>query len=133
MKKEYIFLVQIAIILYLLYLIIGYKYKEYLISNYIESTTIENQKQRAEIQKTKEMLEYIDTKAFKNKILKEEQALKNKGEVIINITNEDKFNTYSKEENNIENKKVVIEKKRIQDSMSVFEKWMYFLFQKDIR
>ena len=38
MKKEYIFLAQIIIIFYLLFLIIDYKYKEYLTNNHIEST-----------------------------------------------------------------------------------------------
>lgn len=131
-KEQYIFLILITIILYLLYLIIEYKYKEYKINNHIEVIQSNNDKMINNIKEYKEELEYINTKAYKNKILKEEQSMKNKGEIVIFITNEDKYNKFSKEEITeiIPEKK---DEKKIQDSMNIFEKWMYFLFKKDIR
>jgi hypothetical protein len=131
-KEQYIFLILIAIILYLLYLIIDYKYKEYKINNHIEVIENNNTKMTENITYYKDQLEYINTKAYKNKVLKEEQSMKNKGEVVIFITNEDKYNRFSKDEVS-ESTPVVQPERKIQDSMDIFEKWMYFLFNKDIR
>ncbi|MGE4443699.1 MAG: hypothetical protein AB7E37_01740 [Candidatus Altimarinota bacterium] len=131
-KEQYIFLILIAIILYLLYLIIDYKYKEYKINNHIEVIENNNTKMTENITYYKDQLEYINTKAYKNKVLKEEQSMKNKGEVVIFITNEDKYNRFSKDEAS-ESTPVVQPERKIQDSMDIFEKWMYFLFNKDIR
>lgn len=131
MKKEYLFLIFIVIILYLLYLILDYKYKEYKINNHIEFIEKNNEKMKENIADNKEILEYINTKAYKNKVLKEEQSMKNKGEVVIFITNEDEYNKFSK--NEISDTKPVVENKKLQDGMEIYEKWMYFLFKKDIR
>lgn len=131
-KEQYIFLILIAIILYLLYLIVDYKYKEYKINNHIEIIQKNNEKMIKQIEKNKETLEYINTKAYKNKILKEQQAMKNKGEVVIFITNEDKYNKFSRENAEIEILPVK-EEKGIQDTMEIHQKWIYFLFNKDIR
>lgn len=132
MKKEYIFLIFIVIILYLLYLIVDYKYKEYKVNVYIDYIENINKKIAYSTQKNKETLEYINTRAYKNKVLKEEQSMKNKWETVIFITNEDKYNKYTKPDNNIDIKSIIQEKK-IQDNMNIYEKWVYFLFKKDIR
>lgn len=84
-----------------------------------------------DIAKKKEILEYSSTNAYKNKILKEEWSRKNKGEVVIVITNEDKYNKFSKDE--IVDIKPISETKKIQDGMTIYEKWMFFLFKRDIR
>jgi cell division protein FtsL len=78
MRKTYIFLIMIVIILYLSYLIVSYKYKEYKINNHIEYIEEENKKIGKEINNNKDSLEYLNTNAYKNKVLKEEQAMKNK-------------------------------------------------------
>jgi cell division protein FtsL len=78
MKKEYLFLVLIVVILYLIYLIIDYKYKEYKINTHIEYIEKSNEKMKQLISENKDILEYISTKAYKNKVLKEEQSMKNK-------------------------------------------------------
>jgi len=51
--------------------------------------------------------------------------------VVIIITNEDKYNKFSKEE--VVSIKPINAEKKIQDGMSINEKWMYFLFKKDVR
>lgn len=131
-KEQTIFLVLITIILYLLYLIIDYKYKEYKINNHIEVIEHNNTKMTQEIVSYKQNLDYINTKAYKNKVLKEEQSMKNKGEKVIFITNEEKYNTFSLQTTGEETPILQVEKK-IQDSMDIYEKWIYFLFKKDIR
>ena len=131
-KEQTIFLVLITVILYLLYLIIDYKYKEYKINNHIEVIENNNTKMTQEIVSYKQNLDYINTKAYKNKVLKEEQSMKNKGEKVIFITNEEKYNTFSLQTTSEETPVVQVEKK-IQDSMDIYEKWIYFLFKKDIR
>jgi cell division protein FtsL len=68
----------IVIILYLSYLIVSYKYREFKINNHIEYIEKENEKISKEIKINKDSLEYLNTNAYKNKVLKEEQALKNK-------------------------------------------------------
>lgn len=134
MKKQYIFLIFIVIILYLLYLIIAYKYKEYKINTHMEIIQVENNEISNEINEKNQLLEYYNTKAYKNKILKEEQWLKNKDEVVIFITNEDNYNKYTKATDEIDQVKQSLDvQKNIYDSMTIFEKWIYFLFKKDIR
>ncbi len=131
MKKEYLFLIFIVIILYLLYLTLDYKYKEYKINNHIELINMNNEVMSKTINDNKEILEYINTNAYKNKVLKEEQSMKNKWEGIIFIINEDKYNKFSKDV--VIKNKEINDKKEVQDSMEIYEKWIYFLFKKDIR
>jgi cell division protein FtsL len=78
MKKEYLFLIFIVVILYLMYLILDYKYKEYKINMNIEYIEKNNEKMKNVISENKDTLEYINTEAYKNKVLKEEQSMKNK-------------------------------------------------------
>lgn len=132
MKKQYLFLFLLIIILYLLYLIISYKYKEYKINTHIDITKIIIENKKQEIINDKIRLEYIDTNAFKNKNLKENQSLINKWEKVIYITNEETYSTFATQ--NDENEKInIIPEKNIYDSMDIFEKWIYFIFNKDIR
>lgn len=132
MKKEYIFLIFIFIILYLLYLILDYKYKEYRINSHSEQISIWNEKMKEEISNNKDIMSYIDNNAYKEKTAKEELALMNKWEKVIYITNELEFNKFSKNEVDDIQTEVIVQK-NIQDNMDIFEKWMYFLFKKDIR
>jgi hypothetical protein len=57
--------------------------------------------------------------------------MKNKWESVIFITNEDNYNKFSK--NEISDIQPIKETKKIQDGMEIYEKWIYFLFKKDIR
>lgn len=123
----------VCIILYLSYLIVSYKYKEYKINTRIDYLEQENSKIAAEIKKNKETLEYLNTRAYKNKLLKEEQSLKNKWEKVIFITNEETYNTFAKD-SQVQLQQVYEEEKtNIYDTMTIFQKWMYFLFKKDTR
>jgi hypothetical protein len=63
---------------YILYLIIDYKYKEYKINSHIEYINELNQTIKQQIKTAKEIIEYKKSKAYKNKILKQDGDLKNK-------------------------------------------------------
>jgi hypothetical protein len=78
MKKEYIFIVLIGILLYMTYLVLNYKYKEYRINSNIEYLTELKEEFSKKIKEAESIIEYKNTKAYKNKILKQQQSLKNK-------------------------------------------------------
>lgn len=134
MKKEYLFLILIWIILYLMYLIFDYKYKEYKINMHSELLSLWNEKERNIISNNKEIISYITTNAYKDKVSKEELSRKNKWEEVIVITHEDKYNTFTSNNENISKEWDKNQKPtQIYDTMTISEKWFYFLFQKDIR
>ena len=133
-KKHYTFIILIIIILYILYSIIDYKYKEYKINSHIEYISALNKEIKANIIKAKDIIEYKKSSAYKNKILKEEQWLKNKWESVIYLTSEDNYNKYTK---SIKKEEAVpIKEKEDEDityAMNIYQKWIYFLFKKDLR
>ncbi|MDP5039167.1 MAG: hypothetical protein NWP80_01860 [Candidatus Gracilibacteria bacterium] len=132
MKKQYIFLAFIFIIIYLLFLIVSYKYKEYNTNYYIKSRENENNLIIETINKNKKLLEYYSTNAYKNKILKEEHGFINQGEIAIYITTENEFNKFT-QENISKEEEDIIKDINIYDNMTLKEKWIYFITKKDIR
>jgi hypothetical protein len=61
-----------------MYLVISYKYTEYKIYQYTQELDQVNIKLSEKIQYAKEILENKSTKAYKNKIIKSQQLLRNK-------------------------------------------------------
>lgn len=135
MKKQYIFLVMIVLILYIFYLIINFTYKEYKINLNIEYITNLNSEIKEKIDEAHNIIKYKTSKAYKNKILKEQQSLKNKWEKVIYLTTEKKYNKFTKNAVQTGSLDIEIEDKSnsIVDTMSIFEKWIYLIFGKDIR
>jgi hypothetical protein len=78
MKKQYIFLIMISIILYILYLILSFTYKEYKINSHIEYISSLNKNIKEKINIAEKIITYKSSLAYKNKILKEQQSFKNK-------------------------------------------------------
>jgi hypothetical protein len=78
MKKQYIFLVMIILILYIFYLIISFTYKEYKINSSIEYITNLNNDIKESINEAYSIIKYKTSKAYRNKIIKEQQSFKNK-------------------------------------------------------
>ncbi len=79
------------------------------------------------------IIEYKTTPAYKNKILKEQQWLKNKGEQVVYLTTEEKFNKFTQKnpqtaawsktyEDELSKEQKVIK------NMTNYQKWMYYLF-----
>ena len=136
MKKEYIFLIMIVIILYISYLIITFTYKEYKINTHIEYITNLNNDIRERNKYALDIIEYKKSRAYKNKILKEQQSFKNKWEKVVYLTTEKKYNKFTKEsflkETSINNDNFKKDSSFL-DSMTIYQKWIYFLFKKDLR
>jgi len=72
-KRYYTFVILIFILLILIYAIISHKYKEYKISELIQSITILNNNIKKDINNSLETIEYKKSKAYKNKILKSDK------------------------------------------------------------
>ena len=132
MKKQYIFLIMIWIILYIWYLILSFTYKEYKINSHIEYISELNQNIREKINIAKKNIEYKSSLAYRNKVLKEQQSFKNKWEDVVYLTSETIYNKFTKEpiveEEVLE--KIIIEDSNL-DNMNIFEKWLYLIFKKD--
>ncbi len=129
MKKQYIFLIMIMIILFLSYIIGLSEYKDYKRNeniNYIKSLIAEK---TIEVKEKKSEISYLNSKAYINKVRKEQQSMKNKGEKVIYLTSEKKYKNYTKsvEDATRPTKKITKEKIDTKE-MSIPEKWMYFLF-----
>ncbi len=133
MKKQYLFLTLLLIILYSIYLIWSYKYQEYKINSHIDDIRQINQEIEQKIIEWNKIIEYKSSNAFKNKILKEQQWYKNKWEMVTYLTSEQIYNTYTSEikdtiteisiqEDNDENQEI--------KNMTIFEKWINLLFTK---
>lgn len=134
MKKQYIFLIMIGIILYIFYLIASFSYKEYQISSHIEYIENLNEDIKQKIERADSTIQYKQSKAYRNSVLKSQQSMKNKWEVVIYLTSEKKYNKFT----NAGSEQEIVEEieylpNDITSSMTIFQKWMYFLFKKDIR
>lgn len=137
MKKRYTFLALLAILLYLLYLVGSYKYTEYKIYAYVQELTDMNELYLKNIKETQEILEKKSTKAYKNKILKAQANRKNPGEEVVFFISEEKYNQYTQELSSNNEIQVIpqntLDEASLIASMSIYERWVYFLFQKDTR
>jgi len=118
------------------YLVLSYKYTEYRIMQYIEEITLGNQEILEQIEDTKLTLEYKNTRAYKNKILKAERGMKNNWEEVISLIEEEQYKKYTEESPNNQQEIIpqnLLDEQSLISTMSIYEKWIYFLFQKDIR
>jgi len=137
MKKRYTFIALLIIMLYMMYLVLSYKYTEYRISHYMQQLQEMNNDALVKIKKAQETLENKSTKAYKNKILKSQQGMKNPGEEVVFFISEEKYKKYTQEVENNPNKISVptnlLDEESLLKTMSIYEKWVYLIFGKDIR
>jgi len=123
--------------LYLIYLVASYKYNEYRIISYREDIVKINLLYEEKIRQAQEILENRATKAYKNKVLKSEQNLKNPWEELIFFIAEEKYNTYTGSWD-ISTAKAnpilsVSESESLIQTMTIPQKWIYLIFKKDTR
>ena len=132
MNKQYIFLWMVWIILYIIYLIITFSVKEYKINADIASIKVFISETIQYNKDALETIEYKQSAAYKNMILKEQQSLKNKWEKVIYLTTQKNYNKYTQKIDGTgdKEKNITIKKYSVTDNMSVPQKWNYFLFQK---
>lgn len=79
MKKryQYILFCLLILIVYEVYLVVLYKYKDFQINSYLSYIIAENGKIEESIEQKKERLAYVKTNAFLDKIAKTSQNKKN--------------------------------------------------------
>ena len=133
MNKQYIFLIMLWIILYILYLITSFTIKEYKVNQHIE--TLENfiLETKTENKKTTEMIDYKLSEAYRNYIRKDQGQKKNKWEVVIYMTTQQKYNKYTQEAVDPEKRTINPAKTySIINNMTIGQKWKYKIFQKHI-
>lgn len=136
MRKQYIFLLLIVIILYISYLIVNFKYKEYKINSSIDYIINLNKDIENKITQANDLIWYKTSKSYRNKILKEQQWYKNKWENVVYLMAEDKYNTYTQNENMLkESIEVAIQNEwnSIINEMTIPEKRIYLLLHKEIK
>jgi hypothetical protein len=77
-------------------------------------------------------IEYKQSKAYKNMVLKEQQSLKDRWEKVIYLTTQKNYNKYTTETSIIINNEIVSQSKEynITDNMSISEKWSYYIYKK---
>lgn len=120
-----------------MYLVISYKYTDYKIYKYTQELWEINTQLFEKIEYAKEILEYKSTKAYKNKILKSEQVLRNNWEEVIFLITEWKYNTYTQESNSIDSpvpiSQDLLNQESLISTMTIPQKWIYFILNKDVR
>lgn len=134
MKKQYIFIFMIAVLFYMLFLVFSYKYKEYKINSYIEEIWKLNQEIRDSINETEELIDYKSTKAYKNKLLKQERWMKWRNEKVMYLTEEKKYKKFTNPDFVENYQKTIVKQIEIENDelswKSNFQKWIYFIFKK---
>lgn len=138
MKKQYIFIILLFILLYLIYQIVLYKYNEYHVYNYISELSQINEEYREEIENAKKTIEKITTPAYINKSLKSQSWLKNPWENMITLILEERYNTYTQSGSELNNRGNIapnnpLSSESLIETMNNSQKWVYFIFGKDIR
>jgi biopolymer transport protein ExbD len=131
-KFQYIVFVLIIIIIYELYLIFSFKYIDLEKDSIILKHKEEIKNTKIYIEKNKDYFAYINTNSYKDYIAKSAQNKKNQEEdVIFIISKEDSIN-YKE----IDTKKQIVyetEVKKETHWMTYFQKWIYYIFNIDIR
>ena len=131
MKKQYIFLIMIWIILYISYSILRFTIKEYKINSNIEYISFLNTNIKEKITEAEKIIKYKSSLAYRNKVLKEQQSFKNKWEKVIYLTTEKIYNKFTLEkipELDIINEK--IETYNSLDDLTIFQKWLNLIHKK---
>ena len=137
MKKQYTFIILLGIMLYMIYLVLSYKYSEYRIFQYMQNLSEINETYIQQIQKSQKVLENKNTRAYKNKVLKSQQWLKNPGEEVVFLITEEKYKKYTQDIPEEKDQEYVpqnlLDEKSLLSTMTIYQKWMYLLFNKDVR
>ncbi len=133
-RRYYMFLILIFLLLLILYSIVDHKYRQYKIAEHIKSINELNLEIREYIKEAQETIKYKKSKSYQNKILKQD-SLKNRWEIVVYLKEEEDFNKFvnatSEDTDDFSN----IKNRSYDETygMSVYQKWMWFLFNKDLR
>ncbi|MCT4617506.1 MAG: septum formation initiator family protein [Candidatus Gracilibacteria bacterium] len=128
MKKQYYFILPIIIMFYLIWLVLGNTYNNYKVNSKIKFYENYNSQTKQKNDFTKQEIAYFNTNAYKEKILKSEQNMINKGEKVIIITPK-----IEKEIKKIEVSEFIAPKSnnnKIIQNMDNLDKWIYVFTKK---
>lgn len=133
MKRQYryILVVLIGIILYELYLVFSFKYVDIQKDMIINETQKFIESKKAEIKAKNAYFAYINTIAYRDKIAKTSQNMKNPWEELIAIVSKEDVEQYKK----IDIQKQMLSEKEVKSptySMTNWQKWIYMIFKKDL-
>ncbi|NDK19301.1 hypothetical protein GW819_00490 [Candidatus Gracilibacteria bacterium] len=135
MKKryQYILFCLLILIVYEVYLVVLYKYKDFQINSYLSYIIAENGKIEESIEQKKERLAYVKTNAFLDKIAKTSQNKKNPGEEVVVLVTDQEVEEYKR----IDTNKQMIggAKQEVSKTLGMTnsEKWIYYIFHIDTR
>ncbi len=133
MKKQYIFLTMLIIIVYLLFVIWSYKYKEYKINSHIDEIILLNSAISNSIKDATSNIEYKNTISYKNKLLKQEQWLKSKWEKVVYLTSEKDYEKFTDPDFIKKYEKEIVKQENKENNiiewMTNFQKWIYYIFK----
>jgi len=135
MKKRYQYILFwiLVLIVYEVYLVVLYKYKDFQVNSYLSYITMENLQVEDSINKKKEQLAYVQTNAFLDKIAKTSQNKKNPGEEVIVLVTNEEVEEYKRIDTN---KQMIGDIKRESSrtiGMTNGQKWIYYIFHIDTR
>lgn len=132
LRYQYILAILILVVVYEIYLIALYKYRDFQINSYIGALETENTKIEANIEAKKEYLAYVKTPAYLDRAAKSSQSRKNPGEEAVFLVDENDVKDYRK----IDVNQAIIrggQKMSKTVGMSNREKWFYYVFRIDPR
>lgn len=103
----------------------------------MQELTAMNESYLEKIKEAQDTLENKSTKAYKNKILKSQENKRNPGEEVVSFITEEKYNKYTQIQENNPNQialpQSLLDENSLIDTMTIYEKWIYLIFDKDIR
>ena len=131
-RYQYILALLIVVIVYEVYLIVLYNYKDFQINSYISRLEDENTKISKTIDRKKENLALVRTNAFLDRMAKSSQNKKNPGEEAVFLVAENDVKDYKR----IDPETIITETpKAVKKTagMSNIEKWAYYILREDLR
>lgn len=135
MKKryQYILFCLLILIIYEVYLIVLYKYKDFQINSYLSYITSDNGKIEESIEQKKDRLAYVKTNAFLDQVAKTSQNKKNPGEDVVVFVSNEEVEEYKRIDTNKQMIGGVKQEASQTLGMTNQEKWIYYIFHIDTR
>ncbi len=133
MKKryQYILFCLLILIIYEVYLIVLYKYKDFQINSYLSYIISDNWKIEESIEQKKERLAYVKTNAFLDKVAKTSQNKKNPGEDAVVFVSNEEVEEYKRIDTNKQMIGGIKQEASRTLGMNNQEKWIYHIFHID--
>ncbi|MCK9272375.1 hypothetical protein M0P65_02400 [Candidatus Gracilibacteria bacterium] len=130
-KYQYILFTLIIIIVYELYLIFSFKYIDIQKDSIIVLTQKEIEQRQKDLAQKKKYFDYVNSQAYKDKVIKTSQNKKNPGEEVVFVVTKEDADLY---------KKIDVDKQIYQQNeaksptynMSNRQKWIYYIFKVDL-